>query len=336
VPAAGAGDRIDAGSLTAPLLPPARGFGTKSRIGATLEWLDQPKRLRHLFVVPLTLLLLIIVGFPFLMNIKLSVSEFQANSPYTWWEAPFVGVDNYQQVLADDRFWAAVGRTLGLTASGIVIEALLGLGLAILMADVVRGRRIYTAIYLLPMMVIPVVSGFIFFMLFQEQGAINSGILSPLVGHTVTIPWLSEPRWAFAAILIADVWQWTPLMFLIFAAGLAAVPKNLSQASEVLGASKLQQLRYVALPLMKRIILVAAVIRGVELFKIFDSVFILTGGGPGSSTETISLYLYSTGGVAFNVAYSAAASFLVLLLIGLIAWFALKPLEIVERDPVAP
>lgn len=307
----------------------------RSRAGTALEWLDQPKRLRHLLTVPLTLLLIVVVGFPFVMNLKLSFTNFSANSSYSWWEAPFVGFDNYRQVLGDDRFWDAVLRTLGLTGAGIAVEALLGLGLAILMADVVRGRRVYTAIYLLPMMVIPVVSGFIFFMLFQQQGAINSGILSPLVGHTVTIPWLSEPKWAFAAILIADVWQWTPLMFLIFAAGLAGVPKNLRQASEVLGASKWQQLRFISLPLMKRIILIAAVIRGIELFKIFDSVFILTGGGPGSSTETISLYLYSNGAVALNIAFAAAAAFLILILIGVIAWFALKPLEAVEPEQAA-
>lgn len=312
--------------------PPRPEPPPRSRVSRVAEWLDQPSRLRHLLVLPLTIVLLIVVGFPFLMNIKLSFSEFQANSPYSWWEAPFVGFDNYAYILSDDRFWDAVVRTLALTAAGVTIEAILGLGLAILMVDVRRGRRIYTAVFLLPMMVIPVVSGFIFFMLFQEEGAINSGILSPLLGRDVSIPWLSDPTWAFVAILIADVWQWTPLMFLIFAAGLAAVPRNLRQASEVLGASRLQQLRYISLPLMKRIILIAAVIRGVELFKIFDSVFILTGGGPGSSTETISLYLYSTGGVAFNVAYSAAASFLVLILIGVIAWFALKPLEIVQQE----
>jgi multiple sugar transport system permease protein len=322
-PAGPAAEAAVGPAATAAARPPAA-----ARLRRGLGWLDQPRWLNLAFTIPLTLLLVAVVVFPFAMNLKLSFSHFAANSGLSWWDAPWAGFENYTRVLDDGRYWSAILRTFLITGLGVAIEGVLGFALALLMSGVRRGRTIYTAIFLIPMMVVPVVSGFVFYMMFQQGGVINAGILSTITGTTVNIPWLSDSFWAFVAILLVDVWQWTPLMFLIFSAGLAAIPDNMRNAAELLGANRWQQLRYINLPLLKRIILIAAVIRGIELFKIFDTAWILTGGGPGTSTETISIYLYRTGAVSLDVATAAASSFLVLILVGVVAWFALRPLEV--------
>jgi multiple sugar transport system permease protein len=300
------------------------------RVGRALRALDHPTRLKILMIIPLQLVLLVIVLFPFLMNLQLSFTNFQGNSPNEWFREPLIGLVNYAQLLRDPRFLGALGRTLGITAASLALECLLGMGLALLMQDDFRGKRLFTSIFLLPMMVIPIVSGFIFYMIFQQTGPLNTGILPIVLGRNAEIPWLTEPRWGFVAIIAAEVWQWTPLMFLIFSAGLAAIPRNIQDAAYVLGASPWQRLRYITLPYLKPIILIALVIRGVELFKVFDVVWLMTKGGPGSSTETISLFLYDIGFIYSNVAYAAAGAFLVLILVGVAAWYALKPLRIGE------
>jgi len=293
------------------------------------QWVDEPARLKRLLILPLSLLLIALVGFPFVMNLELSFTEYQANSPQAWYHAPLTGIGNYSDLIRDSTFWHAVIRTFVIVGIGVLVEGLIGFGLALLTQGRFFGKRLYTSIFLVPMMVVPIVSGFIFYMLFQASGPVNTGLLSPIFGD-VSIPWLTNERWALVAILIADIWQWTPLMFLIFAGGLAAIPPNLRDAASVLGANTWQTLRFISIPLLRNIVIIAIIIRSIELFKIFDTVWLMTGGGPGNSTQTVSIFLYQQGAQAFNIGYTAAAAFLVLILISTLSWFAIKALRVAE------
>jgi multiple sugar transport system permease protein len=189
------------------------------------------------------------------------------------------------------------------------IEFALGLLLATMFLRTFRGRKFLFSAFLTPMMVLPVVVGYTFWMLFQSNGPVNQ-ILS-LVGIGGA-EWFRSTRLAFLAVIVTEVWHWTPLFFLILLSGLNAVPENPVRAAVILGASPGQVFRRVVLPTIRPVIVVAFVIRAMEIVKIFDEVFLLTRGGPGSSTETVSLYIYKLAFNDFQLAYGAAAAFLVL------------------------
>ena len=153
------------------------------------------------------------------------------------------------------------------------------------------GRGLVMVYFLLPMMVVPAVSGFIFQMLFQVDGPIN-GMLSFIWPGDVTLQWLSDPSLAIWGVMIADIWQWTPLMFLIFLSGLVALPEDQMNAARILGAGFLPQFTRLIIPMMRPILLIAVIIRAMEIFKLFDPIIIMTQGGPGTATQNLSVYFY--------------------------------------------
>lgn len=241
------------------------------------------------------------------------VMSFTAWSPTrgTLWEAEFTGLLNYEELLIyDTRFVEAVLRTLALTAICLSLEFVLGLGLAVLFLRKFRGKSILFSTLLTPMMVMPVVVGYTFWMLFQSNGPINQ-ILLMLFGVAPT--WFRSAAGAWTVVIITEVWHWTPLFFLILLSGLNSLPENPLRAAMILGASPRQIFWRVILPMLKPVIAVAFVIRAMEVVKLFDEVFMLTRGGPSTSTETISLYIYKVAFQDFQLAYAAAAAFIVLM-----------------------
>ena len=226
--------------------------------------------------------------------------------------AGFVGFENYAELLIyDRRFIEAALRTILLSVVCLSLEFVLGLGLAVLFLRRFRGKSVLFSAILTPMMILPVVVGYTFWMLFQSNGPINQ-IIILLLGEAAAPEWFRSAPLAMATVIITEVWHWTPLFFLILLSGLNAVPENPVRAATILGASPRQIFWRVVLPMLKPVIVVAFVIRSMEIIKLFDEVFMLTRGGPGSSTETISLYIYKLAFNDFQLAYGAAAAFLVL------------------------
>ncbi|ESY09626.1 sugar ABC transporter permease [Mesorhizobium sp. LNJC395A00] len=242
-----------------------------------------------------------------------------------WWNAweMWNSFANYTDLAADARFWSALRRTAIVMVVCVPVEFLLGLALATLFADDFPGKRIFYSILLMPMMVVPAVAGYMFFMLFQSGGPLND-ILSALSGSRVTIAWLSDPTLALIAVIIADIWQWTPLMFLILLAGLVGVPQDQIKAATLLGANPWQRFVTIVLPKMKTIIIIALAIRVIENFKIFDTLYIMTGGGPGVATETISVYIYKVTTQDLIWGYVAAIALAILVVLSIVAVFAMK------------
>ncbi|MDR3175077.1 MAG: sugar ABC transporter permease [Desulfovibrio sp.] len=225
-------------------------------------------------------------------------------------EANFTGTENYGELLVwDTRFLEAVARTLIISAICLALEFTAGLGLAVLFMRSFRGKKLLFSAFLSPMMVLPVVVGYTFWMLFQANGPVNQVLT--FIGLS-GVEWFKSALPAVIAVILTEVWHWTPLFFLILLSGLNAVPENPLRAAVILGASPGQLFRYVVLPMLRPVIMVAFVVRTMEIIKLFDEVFMLTRGGPGSATETISLYIYKLAFNDFQLAYGAAAAFLVL------------------------
>ncbi len=271
----------------------------------------RPIGVGRLMTLPGQIISILVLIVPLLVALYMSFTDWSPTRG-SLLAASFVGFDNYADLLIyDTRFVEAVVRTLLLSVVCLSLEFCLGLGLAVLFLREFRGKAALFSAFLTPMMILPVVVGYTFWMLFQSNGPINQ-IIDALFGAGAAPQWFRSPALAMTAVVVTEVWHWTPLFFLILLSGLNAVPENPVRAAVVLGASPRQIFWRVVLPMLKPVIIVAFVIRAMEIVKLFDEVFMLTRGGPGTSTETISLYIYKLAFNDFQLAYGAAAAFLVL------------------------
>ena len=285
---------------------------------------------------PAQLVLLLIIIFPLATEVYISMTSWSPTRGSNWWEA-YKYWDwgrNYLDVFTDITFWEALGRTFLIVGIAVPLEFLLGLGLAFLFLEEFPGKRIFHTILLTPMMIVPAIAGYMFFMLFQSNGPINA-FLSFVSGRAVSIGWLSSEVPAIAAVIVAEVWQWTPLMFLILLSGLVGMPEDQMRAAVMLGASFWQRFRYLIFPMLTPIIVIALVIRGMEAVKIFDSIFLMTQGGPAKATETLSIYMYKVAFQNLRWSYAAAAAMTILVIITIIASYALRPLQAPQNNRAA-
>jgi multiple sugar transport system permease protein len=292
---------------------------------APMSAADSDRKLGFYLTLPAQILVLFIALFPLLMQLYISLTDWSPLTGRGWWDAwAFWNTfGNYVELTVDGRWWGALWRTVLVMLICVPAEFLLGLALATLFIDNFRGKRVFYSILLMPMMVVPAVAGYMFFMLFQSGGPINN-IASALSGQNVAIAWLSNPNLAFVAVVVADIWQWTPLMFLILLAGLVGVPDDQLKAATLLGANWWQRFTTIMLPRMKGIIVIAVAIRLIENFKIFDTLYIMTAGGPGVATETISVYIYklTTNDLAWG--YVAAIALVILISLSIVLGIAIS------------
>ncbi|MBN8920868.1 MAG: sugar ABC transporter permease, partial [Rhizobiales bacterium] len=289
----------------------ARPPGATQRLGA---WLAQERVFRLIPFVIVEALFVIVVLVPFILTIYISLLRWRANRPFE--QATFSGFTNYVTVLGANDFWLAVGRTFYFGGVAVTLELVIGFALAMLVSRTTHFKRLYTTIFLVPMMIVPVVVGYNFSMIYVDSGPLNQ-ILAPFVtafGGGPRIRWLSHPVAAQWAIILSDVWQWTSLTFLIFLSGFSALPKQLINAARVMGASPWQIFWRVQLPLLKPAIVIAVIIRSMEALKMFDPVVLLTFGGPGTSTQTVAYYLWEQVWVFNKFSFGAAASIILLLM----------------------
>jgi multiple sugar transport system permease protein len=273
------------------------------------------RRIGWLMAAPAVVLILLLSVFPLVYSLGLSFLQWDLQTP----ERPFVGLRNYAQALADARVYGALGNTALITVVAVALELALGLALALLLVDELRGKGVIIPLLMLPVMMTPIVVAFTWRMLWDAQyGAINQ-ILGVFSNEPVRIVWLGSKSTALFAMTVTEVWQWTPFMFLILLAGLAGISPELYEAASIDGASYWQGLRFITLPALAPVIAVAVLFRALDAFKVFDLVYIFTQGGPGTSTETISWYIYQLGFKFFRMGYAAAISYLVLIVLSVLA-----------------
>ena len=270
------------------------------------------RRLPYLFLAPTVLVLLSLSIYPLIYS--LSVSLQVESSAGTRWS-----LANFQRLFSDSFFLSAMGHTMVYAVSALTCEFFLGLGLALLLNGQIRGRTFFRASLLVPMMLPAVVVGVVWrLMLNPNFGAIN-GTLKGFGINTESLTWTASPRLALFSVIMVDVWQWTPFVFLVLLAGLQAIPQEPYEAAKIDGSNRWQTFRHVTLPLLKPAILIALLLRTMDLLRVFDQIFILTEGGPGFATETISLYIYRTAFRFSDFGYAAAMSFVLLAITNVIS-----------------
>lgn len=266
---------------------------------------------KFFFVLPAMIWILAFTIFPLLYAIYTSLYSFRFGT-----FNQFVGLTNYVRLFTDQNLRFALGITFIFVMVTVAVEMLLGFGLALLFNREIRGKNVFRAIMTLPLFATPVAMGYLGITLYYESnGPINS-FLNFLFGTGV--PWLSSPNWAPVAVMIIDIWQWTPFVFLVSLAGLQGLPEDLYEAARVDGGSGFKLFRFITLPLMTPILWLILLLRLVEAFKVFDIPASLTLGGPGRATELYSLFTYRTALRFFDHGYAATQGFLLLFIVMLI------------------
>jgi multiple sugar transport system permease protein len=307
--------------ITTPVAIPATDVGRGRAFGRIGRWLGSDRIFPFIPFVLVEGLFLLTVLVPFALTIWISLLKWRANRPFE--SARFTGLENYAAVLATDQFWFALGRTFYFASVAVALELVIGFVLAMLVSRCNRSRKLYTTLFLIPMMIVPIVVGYNFSMIYIDSGPLNQ-LLAPFIEHLGIDPrirWLSHPVAAQWAIIIADVWQWTSLTFLIFLSGFAALPRQLVNAARVMGASAWQTFWRIELPLLKPAVVIAIIIRSMEALKLFDPVVLLTFGGPGTSTQTVAYFLWEQVWVFNKFSFGAAASILLLFIFSFLIFF---------------
>ena len=272
------------------------------------------RHFKWLIVAPAVLLILVLSIYPLIFSAWVAFVNYDFQIP----GHAFVGLGNFRQILEDPLAWSSLVTTVLLALACVTLEFVLGLGLALAMVDKFRGRGLAMSILIMPLFISPVIVGQSWAMFLQRPFGPADYLLSQLLGHPVAISWLTEAPWNFIAIIVADVWQWTPFMFVILLAGLASIPPHLYEAAELDGVSRGQAFLYVTLPQLAPIIWLAIIFRLLDAVKLFDVIFMLTGGGPGTMTYTTSFYLYQIGFQQFHLSEATAGSWLFLLLLAVV------------------
>lgn len=264
----------------------------------------------YIMVGVAVIILLVLTIYPLLFSLFLSFHKWSLTKPGPW---RFVGLKNYLSIIQNPEFWRIILNTFIFTFSAVTLQFGAGLGLALLFSREIKGESVLRSLLVLPMMVPPILVGLLWLFMYKKDFGIINNMLKLLRIEPIT--WLSKPLTAMPAVIIADTWQWTPFMFLLLLAGLRSLPQEIYESSQIDGASFWQTFRYVTLPLLKPVISIAIIIRFMDAFRVFDKIFQLTGGGPGVSTETISLYIYRNGFRYFNMGYASALSYFALIII---------------------
>lgn len=297
----------------------------RSRLQTVIGRLTDRSTIPVWLVVPAQVVLLFLVLAPALVSVYLSFTNYRPVHGVAWWAANIVYLDNYVRLLNDGEFLYGLWITVVMVVAVIVAEFLIGFGLAWLTKDEFPGRKVFVLLLITPLMVMPVIAGNIFFMLFRPDGPINQ-VITIVLGDGAAVNWLSSFPEALVPILLSEIWHWYPLMFLVILAGLSSLPDDQLRAAELLGGGFLTRFRYVVLPHIKGVLLIGIVIRAMLAIKIFDTVMILTRGGPGTSTQNISLVIQKNTFEFFRIGYASTMAWVVFILSLVIFTLALRPI----------
>jgi len=261
----------------------------------------------------------------FLLQIYFSVHAWTVYLT-SWWEAEFVGFDTFWEVLTDQRFVWSFVRSFTFAGLSTLGCFLIGFGLALLMYRPFKGHGFFYAFFILPMLTVPIVIAYTFEMLLYQKGPIN-GILSAVLGTDVNVMWLTNPTIAVFTVIFLEIWNWTPFAFILMLAGLAALPQELVEAAQSLGASRWRIFWEIQLPLLRPVIVLVLILRFLEAIGEFAKTWALLQGGPGSATETMPLYLYLTTWQFFRISKGAAMSYTVMVVMVVMVFLAIRVLR---------
>jgi len=261
-------------------------------------------RIKLLLLLPAVAWVLCFTIFPLVYGVRLSLYNVKIDGP-----DEFVGLGNYVHFFNDPRALSSALITLIFVACGVTVQMALGMGLALLFNRPLPARGVLRTVLTMPLFATPIAVGFLFFTIFYEEGGLVNGLLG------VRLPWLSDPYWALASIILVDIWQWTPFCFLIFLAALQGIPIDYYEAAMLETNSGWTVFRFITLPVVQPTAILVLLLRITEAFKVFDIPFTLTTGGPGTATQVLTMYAYRVGMRFRNYGYSAAISVLLFVLV---------------------
>lgn len=282
-------------------------------------------RLPYLLLGPGIVFLVVVVAFPTVFALYLSVNIWELTGA----QGVYIGLENYQALVHDPRFVAAFGRSIYFTVAAVSIELLLGLLISLGLYRIRRGTDFLFSIFLIPMAITTPAIAYAFVFIYHPQyGFVNHAL--DFLGFS-RIAFLGNADWALTAVILTDVWQWTPMMILIIYAGLEALPDEPFEAAAMDGASAWQRFKWVTLPLLKPVIGIALLIRGMDAFKAFGKFFIMTNGGPGTSSEVLSLLAYKVGFQRFDIGYATSIGEIMFFIILVASWVYIKTSNIMNE-----
>src|SRR5271156_557881 len=273
------------------------------------------------FALPALAVITAVILFPWLFTIYMSLHDWQVGKPPS-----FIGLDNYIALLGDARFLEAILRTLYYTVLAVALPLVFGTLAALIFHQRFALRGFLRGVFIMPMMATPVAVALVWTMMYHPQLGVLNYLLS-LVG----IPpqaWVYDQATVIPSLVVVEVWHWTPLVMLIVLGGLAALPTEPYDSARIDGASSWQMFRYVTFPLVLPFIVVAAIIRTIDVLKAFDTIFVITQGGPGTASETINIYLYLQAFAFYKIGYASAV---VVVFFGLIVLLSPVLLHVRQR-----
>ena len=263
------------------------------------------------FLMPTVLLILALSVFPLVFSLVLAFMSWDLSRLEGG--VRFIGLKNFATLVTDPRFWNTARNTIFFVFGAVGLQYCLGLGLALLLNQDIRGRRFFRVAFLIPMMLTPAAVAYVGRMLFNESmGPIND-IIKHLGGPV--IPWLSNPRLAMPSLILLDTWEWVPFMTIVLLAGLQSLPPEVFECARVDGASEWSIFRHITFAMLAPVSITVIVIRALEAFKLFDIVMVMTGGGPGTATETVTMYAYIVGMKNGNLGYASAIAYSLLVMV---------------------
>ncbi len=281
-----------------------------------------------LFLLPTLIFLGITALFPLAYSLYLSFFRYKLNLPNA--VPTFVGLENYMRIFTDSTLHISTWNTLVFALVSVGLELVLGMMLAMIICSDKGWARIVTSIFMIPMIMAPVAIGTLWRMMLDSSTGIINYLLSFLGVPSIT--WLSKPTTAMLSVILVNVWQLTPWVTVICAAGLKALPGDCVQAALVDGASPQQIFRNIVLPLMKPLLIIVLMIRFIDAFKVFDTVYVMTNGGPGTATEMLPNYIYKQGLRFFDAGYAAALAILFVVVMTLCSMLFLRWRKKEEND----
>ena len=262
-------------------------------------FLARRRRTYLLFVLPALLVVGAVIIFPWAFTVWMSAFDWKIGSV-----AHFVGFDNYAQLATNKRFLESIVHTFYFTVLAVIFPLILGTAAALIFHREFPLRGMLRSIFTMPMMATPVAVALVWTMMFHPQQGVLNYLLS-LVGLPPSL-WVYSPTWVIPSLVLVEIWHWTPLIMLIVLGGLAALPTEPYESARLDGASEWQLFRYITLPLLAPFLIVAAVIRTIDALKAFDTIYVISQGGPGTASETINLYLYLQAFAFYNVGNASA------------------------------
>ena len=282
---------------------------------------------RNLFpitlILPSIIIISFIVVFPLLFSLYASFTPYYLLKPSSLFK--FIGLRKYTNLFKEVYFWKAFGRTILFLGTVINMELLIGLGLALLIHRIVKGQRIIRTVVMIPMMFAPVLVGFQFKFLFNDNIGLVNNFLQ-LFGIMKPIAWLIDKYLALSSIMIAEIWTSTPLIAIILLAGLLSLPNDPFEAAKVDGASTFQMFRYITWPLLSPFVYIALTIRSLDIARAFDIVQIMTGGGPARRTELLWTYVYRKGILDARFGIASAMSYIAIIISILFTYYFFRQL----------